>query len=100
MVNSVTKPPKYPSNRELLERVAALEAKNAWLESHIERIYKGNNRLAQQVGGLLHQVGLIDLQVIELAEKVFPGYVRTQQQIMEVLTPPNKAKQQRRDQPD
>ena len=89
----MVEPSQDPTIRELVEKVAALEAENARLGSYIEDIFKGSNRLAQQVGALLNQIGLMDLQMMELTEKVFPGYIRTQRQIMEICNPPTNAEE-------
>ena len=100
----MTEPPKDPVNREVLEKIAALEGENgrlservASLERRADSSHKFFMTLARQVNGVLHDVGLIELQIIELAEKVFPGYVRTQRQIMEILTPTNKAEKDHSD---
>jgi hypothetical protein len=56
-------------------------------------------RLSQQVGGVIHDGVILDTQVWELMEKVFPGHKRTQWQIMDVFKRTKKADPQEEDQP-
>jgi hypothetical protein len=92
----MNEPEKPLSNQKLLERFIKLESENAALLTRIVKLEKRatNNdedfiRLTQQVGGVLQNVGLIDMQVLELMAKVFPDYIRSQGQIAQIFTSTN-----------
>jgi hypothetical protein len=96
-VHTMNEPPKDPNLSEVFERIAALEGEHGRLSNRVASLEARADsssdyfvRLAKQVGRLIEQIGTMDLQVIELAEKVFPGYLRTQRQIMEFCNPPRK----------
>jgi hypothetical protein len=81
----MAEPPKDAGNRELLERIVSLEGENAGLVERVNDLEKraGNNHKFMM--DLIDRYRLIDEQVLELMEKVFPGHCRTQSQIIQIF---------------
>jgi hypothetical protein len=99
--------PQDPSNRELLDRVSKLENENAELKAQIEDLKqwaiasdKCFIRHAKQVGDVLESIGLIELRLLNLTAKVFPGTIQTEQQIAEIIDPIERAWRQEKDRHD
>ena len=89
--------PQDPSNRELLERLTRLESENATLTARVVDLEKRatNNdgfiiRLSKQVGGILENIGSMDMELMGLLTKVFPDYFRMRGQITKILAPTDR----------
>jgi hypothetical protein len=80
--------PKDPTNQELLERIAALEAENVRLEARLDNRFDGIYKI---LGKLVDDFRITDEQVLELMMKVFPGHAETQSQIIELFKSKDKA---------
>jgi len=87
----MAEPPNDPTNRELLERIAALEAQNAKLAEGLASLERraDNNHDAHMK--FIDKLGSIEEHLIELMEKVFPGWARTQVQIIDLFKAKDKA---------
>jgi hypothetical protein len=99
--------PQDPSSRELLNRVSKLENENAALTARVAELEKRATksdgfilRLSKQVGGILENIGSMDMELMGLLTKVFPDYFRTRGQITRILAPTDRAGQQEKNQPD
>jgi hypothetical protein len=81
--------PEGPTNRELLDRIVALEHESSGLKLQINDHEKNIEKLAALVGK--HVIRLddrllgIDDQLLEVLEKLFPGHARTRAQIIHTL---------------
>ncbi len=100
-------PPQDPSSRELLDRVIQLENDNAALTARVAELEKRATRsdgfilrLSKQVGGILENIGSMDMELMGLLTKVFPDYFRTRGQITKIFTPTDRAGQQEKNLPD
>ena len=87
----MAEPPKDPTNQELLGKIAALEAEKAGLSVRVEDLEKRADNNHKFLMNLIDRYRLIDEQMLELMEKVFPGHCRTQSQIIEILKSKDKA---------
>ena len=85
----MNEPPKDPTNQELLERIAALEAENVRLEARLDSRFDGIYKI---LGKLVDDFRITDEQVLELMMKVFPGHAETQSQIIELFKSKDKAR--------
>lgn len=99
--------PQDPGNRDLLERLTRLESENATLTARVVDLEKRatNNdgfilRLSKQVGGILENIGAMDMELMGLLTKVFPNYFRTRQQITEIFDPTDTVGRQEKDRPE
>ena len=84
----MAEPPKDPTNQELLERIAALEAENVRLEARLDNRLDGIYKI---LGKLVDDFRITDEQVLELMMKVFPGHAETQSQINKLFKSKDKA---------
>jgi hypothetical protein len=99
--------PQEPSSRELLDRITKLEAENATLTAQVGDLKRWAAksdecfiRQAKQVGAILESLGLIELRLINITAKIFPGTIQTEQQIAEIIDPAERAWRQGKDQRD
>ena len=84
-------PTHDPTSRELLERIAALEAQNTKLDARVHYL-----ELRDDHHHKFHQTLTDDLYearawVVELLAKAFPDWARTQTQILDVFKSKDKA---------
>lgn len=94
----MAEPTDDPTNRELLETIAALKEQNAQLSERVASLERRADnthdtfmRLARQVGDLISESVIMDAQVWELMEKAFPGHKETHWQILNILHRARKA---------
>lgn len=83
--------PKDPTNRELIERIARLETEKAGLSGRVEDLEKRADNNHKFLMNLIDRYRLIDEQMLEVMEKVFPGHCETQSQIIEIFKSKDKA---------
>jgi hypothetical protein len=105
--DGMAKLPQALSNRELHERLTRLEAENAALTARVVELEKRATksdgfilRLSKQVGGILENIGSMDMELMGLLTKVFPDYFRTRGQITKIFAPTDRTGQQEKNQPD
>jgi hypothetical protein len=76
-----------PTNRELLERIVALEAENATLKAHLDDVKEGINVLSR---GLTGEIVHINDFLWPVVHKLFPHFGETKNQL-DLIVPPSAA---------
>jgi hypothetical protein len=89
--NNMAEPSQDPTNRELLERIVKLEAENAKLDARLHYLELRDEHHHEFHKTLTDDIYEARSWVVELLAKVFPGWARTQTQIVDIFKWRDKA---------